>query len=166
MRDEGRSLHRLPDDSAAMCSERLLHDLLHGAADGDEGLQLSGVPHGAAADHEDLHVPRVPHGSAVRDEADSLHDLQDGADDLRQADSVHCLQAGDLYEDDSVPAVRREVRAVHRDPLRSALRLQASSGHRLLPSSLLQRPLPELFDRGELGQQLNKFRVDKVHHKS
>ena len=41
-----------------------------------------------------------------------------------------------------------EVRALHRHPLRPPLRVQASPGHGLLPSSLLQRPLPELLDRG------------------
>jgi hypothetical protein len=51
---------------------------------------------------------------------------------------LHGLQAGVLPEDDPVLEVRAEVRALHGNPLRAALRVQASSGLRLLPELLLR----------------------------
>ena len=65
-----------------------------------------------------------------------LQGLQHGARATDPHGLLHGVQAGVLPEDHPGLEVRAEVRALHGDPLRAALRLQASSGLRLLPELL------------------------------
>ncbi len=74
---------------------------------------LQGLPHGARA--ADLLLQGLPHGARATDPHGMLHGLQ----------------AGVLPEDHPGLEVRAAVRALHGDPLRAAVRLQAGSGHGL-----------------------------------
>ena len=80
-------------------------------------------------------------------EAGSLHGLHHGAGTALQEGRLYGLQAGLLHEDGPGQALCAEASCLHGHPLRTARRLRASSGERMLPDALLLQdslPLPQV----------------------